>query len=54
MWRLYDELIAGIPPGIAVSSYNIACRWTTVVAGGTPASPTRRMEGAPAACTAGP
>lgn len=34
MWRLYDELIAGIPPGLAVSSYNIACRWTTVVAGG--------------------
>lgn len=34
MWRLYDELIAGIPSGIAVSSYNIACRWTTVVAGG--------------------
>lgn len=34
VWTLYEELIAGIPSNLVVSSYNIARRWTTVVAGG--------------------
>lgn len=34
MWKIYDELIKGIPDDIYIEQYNIGCCWTMVRAGG--------------------
>lgn len=34
MWKLYDDLIAGIPAGIPIADYHVGCGWSEVTAGG--------------------
>ena len=51
MWSVYDEPIAGIPPGLTASSCNLGPGGRRSSRTGTPASPLRRTEEAPSACT---